>query len=32
MPTFTIFKDGDIMEGISGARAKALREAIEKNL
>jgi thioredoxin 1 len=32
MPTFTIFKDGDIQEGVSGARHKALRDAIEKNL
>lgn len=32
MPTFTIFKDGDIQEGVSGARPKALRDAIEKNL
>ncbi|KIW00208.1 uncharacterized protein PV09_08248 [Verruconis gallopava] len=32
MPTFTIFKDGDIQEGVSGARPQALREAIEKNL
>lgn len=32
MPTFSIFKDGDIQDGVSGARPKALREAIEKNL
>jgi thioredoxin 1 len=32
MPTFTIFKDGDLMESVSGAKAKALREAVEKNL
>lgn len=32
MPTFSIFKDGDIQDGVSGAKAKALREAIEKNL
>lgn len=32
VPTFTIFKDGDVQEGVSGARPKALREAIEKNL
>jgi len=31
MPTFTIFKDGDIQEGVSGAKVKALREAVEKN-
>jgi thioredoxin 1 len=30
MPTFSIFKDGDIQEGITGARPKALREAIDK--
>jgi thioredoxin 1 len=32
MPTFTIFKDGDIQEGVSGARAKELREKVEGNL
>jgi thioredoxin 1 len=32
MPTFNIFKDGDLMEGISGAKVKPLREAVEKNL
>jgi thioredoxin 1 len=29
MPTFSIFKDGDIQEGITGARAKEVRKAIE---
>ncbi|KAL5118420.1 hypothetical protein ACEQ8H_003596 [Pleosporales sp. CAS-2024a] len=29
MPTFTIFKDGDIQEGVTGARPKAIRKAIE---
>jgi thioredoxin 1 len=32
MPNFSIFKDGDIQEGVTGAKPKALREAIEKNL
>lgn len=32
MPTFNLFKDGDLMDGISGAKIKPLREAIEKNL
>lgn len=32
MPTFDLFKDGDLMEGISGAKIKPLREAVEKNL
>jgi thioredoxin 1 len=29
MPTFSIFKDADIQEGVSGARAGAIRKAIE---
>ncbi|KAF2651054.1 thioredoxin-like protein [Lophiostoma macrostomum CBS 122681] len=32
MPTFSIFKDGDIMEGVTGARPKEVRKAIEGNL
>lgn len=29
MPTFSIFKDGDIQEGITGAKPKEIRKAIE---
>ena len=29
MPTFSIFKDGDIQEGVTGARPKEIRKAIE---
>ncbi|OAK94719.1 thioredoxin-like protein [Phaeosphaeriaceae sp. SRC1lsM3a] len=29
MPTFSVFKDGDIQEGVTGARAKEVRKAIE---
>jgi thioredoxin 1 len=29
MPTFSVFKDGDIMEGVTGARPKEIRKAIE---
>jgi thioredoxin 1 len=29
MPTFSIFKDGDIQEGVSGAMPKEIRKAIE---
>jgi thioredoxin 1 len=29
MPTFSIFKDGDIQEGVTGAKAKEVRKAIE---
>ena len=32
MPTFSVFKDGDIQEGVTGARPKELRKAIEENL
>lgn len=32
MPTFSVFKDGDIMEGVSGARAAEVRKVIERNL
>lgn len=32
MPTFTIFKDGEVQESVSGARPKQLRTAIENNL
>ena len=28
MPTFTIFKDGDIMDSVTGAKAAALEKAI----
>lgn len=32
MPTFNIFKNGELMEGIVGAKMKMLREAVERNL
>ena len=32
MPTFSIFKDGDIMGGVTGAKPKEVRKAIEENL
>ena len=32
MPTFSVFKDGDIQEGVTGAKPKELRKAIESNL
>jgi thioredoxin 1 len=32
MPTFTIFKDGDLEGSISGAKIKELRSAVEKNI
>lgn len=32
MPTFSVFKDGDIQEGVTGAKPKDLRKAIEANL
>ncbi|KAF2178444.1 thioredoxin-like protein [Zopfia rhizophila CBS 207.26] len=32
MPTFSVFKDGDIMEGVTGAKPKEVRKAIEGNL
>ncbi|KAJ4303308.1 hypothetical protein N0V90_002201 [Kalmusia sp. IMI 367209] len=32
MPTFSVFKDGDIQEGVTGAKPKELRKAIEANL
>lgn len=32
MPTFVIFKDGDLMGNVSGAKAKELREAVEQNV
>jgi thioredoxin 1 len=32
MPTFNLFKDGELMEGVTGAKIKALREVVEKNL
>lgn len=28
MPTFTIFKDGDLVEGVTGAKGAALEKAI----
>ena len=30
MPTFTLFKDGDVQDGVSGALPKQIRSAIEK--
>ena len=32
MPTFTIFKDGDVQESVSGAKPKDLREKIKGNM
>jgi thioredoxin 1 len=32
MPTFTIFKDGDLQESVGGAKIQALKAAVEKNL
>jgi thioredoxin 1 len=32
MPSFSIFKDGDIQDGVTGAKAKEVRRAIEKCL
>jgi thioredoxin 1 len=32
MPTFTIFKNGDVQEGVSGAKLKDLREKIKGNM
>jgi thioredoxin 1 len=29
MPTFSIFKDGDIQEGVTGAKPREIRKAIE---
>ncbi|KAI4664534.1 uncharacterized protein J4E88_010678 [Alternaria novae-zelandiae] len=29
MPSFSVFKDGDIMEGVTGAKPKEVRRAIE---
>lgn len=29
MPTFSVFKDGDIVEGVTGAKAKEVRRAVE---
>ena len=29
MPSFSIFKDGDIQEGVTGAKPKEIRKAIE---
>jgi len=31
MPTFNLFKDGDIMGGVTGARAEALEKLIMEN-
>ena len=30
MPTFTIFKDGELVEGITGAKGAALEKAIKE--
>jgi len=30
MPTFTVFKDGDLVEGITGAKGAALEKAIKE--
>ncbi|KAF2429169.1 thioredoxin-like protein [Tothia fuscella] len=32
MPTFTIFKDGDLEDSVTGAKIKELRAAVEKYL
>jgi thioredoxin 1 len=32
MPSFSIFKDGDIQEGVTGAKPKEVRRAIENCL
>ncbi|KAF2259472.1 thioredoxin-like protein [Lojkania enalia] len=32
MPTFSVFKDGDIQEGVRGAKVAELRKVIERNL
>ncbi|KAH8719467.1 thioredoxin-like protein [Phaeosphaeriaceae sp. PMI808] len=32
LPSFSIFKDGDIQDGVTGARAAEIRKAIEKCL
>ena len=32
MPKFTIFKNGDVQEGVSGAKPKDLREKIKGNM
>jgi thioredoxin 1 len=29
MPTFSVFKDGDIQEGVTGARVKEVRKVVE---
>ena len=29
MPTFTVFKDGDLMDSITGAKGAALEKAIK---
>lgn len=29
MPSFSVFRDGDIQEGVTGARAAEVRRAIE---
>ncbi|KAK4545592.1 hypothetical protein LTR36_002942 [Oleoguttula mirabilis] len=31
MPTFNLFKDGDIMGGVTGAKAEALENMIKEN-
>jgi len=32
MPSFSILKDGDIQEGVTGAKSKEVRRAIERCL
>ena len=32
MPTFSVFKDGDIQEGVTGAKPVELRKVIKKNM
>ncbi|KAF2108729.1 thioredoxin-like protein [Lophiotrema nucula] len=32
MPTFSVFKDGDIQEGVTGAKPTELRKVIKENL
>jgi thioredoxin 1 len=31
MPTFHIFKDGDVMQSVTGAKGAALEKAIKEN-
>lgn len=32
MPTFVIFKDGDLQDNVSGAKPKELRSAVEQSI